>query len=75
MIWNTWRARGPQLRLLVRGETLFLQDSKAHFNFGEREDFDKGLNELIGFPNDEKVLPLFPKTVDYTRKLFHIYFL
>ena len=43
-----------------------LQDAKAQFKFGEREDFDKGLNELIGFPNDEKVLALRPKTVDQT---------
>ncbi|KAJ1466793.1 hypothetical protein T484DRAFT_1987579 [Baffinella frigidus] len=34
----------------------FVQGSEAQFMFGKREDFDLGLNELIGFPNDEKVV-------------------
>ncbi|KAJ1486881.1 hypothetical protein T484DRAFT_2286668 [Baffinella frigidus] len=33
-----------------------MQGSEAQFMFGKREDFDLGLNELIGFPNDEKVV-------------------
>jgi len=44
----------------VTNYELSLQDANAQFDFGEREDFDKGLNELIGFPNDEMVPPLRP---------------
>ena len=64
------RAPLRQLRpfLLVTNEDLSLQDAEAQFDFGAREDFDKGLNELIGFPNDEKVPALRPKTVDLTRQ-------
>jgi hypothetical protein len=52
----------------VTNQDLSLQDAEAQFDFGEREDFDKGLNELIGFPNDDKVHALRPKTVDQTRQ-------
>ncbi|KAJ1487583.1 hypothetical protein T484DRAFT_1888801 [Baffinella frigidus] len=34
----------------------FVQGTEGQLRFGTRKDFDGGLNELIGYPNDEKVL-------------------
>jgi hypothetical protein len=36
----------------------FIELGGKHMNFGTRDDFDNGLERLIGIPSDDKVYPV-----------------
>ena len=47
----------------------FVQGTEGQLRFGTRREFDGGLNALIGYPNDEKVLAeMFREHCEYTER-------